>query len=169
MRIININGPVNAGKSTVSKLLKDKLSAALFIEVDDLLSDEEQEFLGLSLQAGWKERTRRLAEIIEKEKTKGTYENIIFAYPITADLYREWKSFEDSKTVFVNITLAPKLEICLQNRGQRELDEWEINRIKEMYREGCQNPSFSDLIIDNGTGTPKETVEIIMNYLQETL
>ena len=40
MQIININGPINAGKSTISKLLTQKLSNAIFIEVDDLLSDQ---------------------------------------------------------------------------------------------------------------------------------
>ena len=42
MRIININGPINSGKTTVSKLLQEKLPDCLFVEVDELLSDEEQ-------------------------------------------------------------------------------------------------------------------------------
>ena len=50
MKIININGPINSGKTTVSKLLAEQMSDALFIEVDDLLSDEEQETLGLSME-----------------------------------------------------------------------------------------------------------------------
>ena len=64
MKIININGPINSGKSTVSKLLAEQIPNALFIEVDDLLSDEEQETLGLSMEKGWAERTNRLAKII---------------------------------------------------------------------------------------------------------
>ena len=43
MLILNINGPINAGKSTVSKILLNLLPSATLIEVDDLLSDEEQE------------------------------------------------------------------------------------------------------------------------------
>jgi uridine kinase len=52
MLILNINGPINSGKSTVSKILLNLLPNATFIEVDDLLSDEEQEKMGLSLQEG---------------------------------------------------------------------------------------------------------------------
>ena len=43
MLIVNINGPINAGKSTICRLLAKDLPDCLFIEADDLLSDEEQE------------------------------------------------------------------------------------------------------------------------------
>ncbi|GHS99835.1 hypothetical protein FACS189421_11010 [Bacteroidia bacterium] len=41
MKIINIGGAINAGKSTVSKLLVQHLPGAVFIEVDDLLTMDE--------------------------------------------------------------------------------------------------------------------------------
>lgn len=167
MQIININGPINSGKSTVSKLLVNSLLQSLFIEVDDLLSEDEQDRLGLSMQAGWGERTNRLAKIIKQEKGNGDYQTIVFAYPISQNLYQEWKSWEDKDTSFVNITLAPKLEVCLQNRGDRELDDWEIERIKQMYKEGYQHPPFSDLIIDNSKQSPQETVQAIVSFLQK--
>lgn len=165
MRIININGPINSGKSTISKLLVKTLPQALFIEVDELLSDEEQEMLGLSRQEGWQERTNRLNTKILQEKAKQQYQNIIFAYPITNKTYAEWKQWEDENTKFINITLAPKLEVCLQNRGKRELEESEKNRIKEMYKEGYHNPAFADLIIDNSTQTPEQTLQQILDFL----
>ena len=49
MLILNINGPMNSGKSTVSKILVNMLPNATFIEVDELMSDEEQKKLGLSM------------------------------------------------------------------------------------------------------------------------
>ena len=119
------------------------------------------------MEKGWAERTNRLAKIIKQEKENGSYRNIVFAYPISHNLYQEWKFLEDKDTSFVNITLAPKLEVCLQNRGARELDDWEITRIKQMYQEGYQNPPFSDLIIDNGSQTPQETVQAIVSFLQK--
>ena len=73
MKIININGPINSGKSTVSKLLAEQIPNALFIEVDDLLSDEEQETLGLSMDKGWAERTNRLSKMIVKYKKTKQY------------------------------------------------------------------------------------------------
>ncbi|NCB50065.1 MAG: hypothetical protein EOM53_05265 [Alphaproteobacteria bacterium] len=37
MLIVNINGPINSGKTTVSKILEKKMQNAVFIEGDDLL------------------------------------------------------------------------------------------------------------------------------------
>ena len=59
MRIININGPINAGKTTISKLLSACLLQSLFIEVDDLLSDEEQADLGLSMHKAFPSSDRQ--------------------------------------------------------------------------------------------------------------
>ena len=68
MLILNINGPMNAGKSTVSKILVNMLPNATFIEVDELMSDEEQKKLGLSMQQGWRERHKRLNQKLQALK-----------------------------------------------------------------------------------------------------
>ena len=167
MKIVNINGPINSGKSTVSKLVAAKLPKSLFVEVDDLLSDEEQERLGLTMEKSWVERTNRLAKIVNEHKKSRKYEMIIFAYPIAQNLYDEWVIWSDEKDEFINITLAPKLEVCLKNRGNRELEDWEVARIKQMYEEGYHNRDFADLIIDNSNQTPKETVETILDFLMK--
>lgn len=167
MQIININGPINSGKSTISKLLEKELPNALFIEVDDLLSDEEQEKLGLKMEQGWQERTNRLAKIVNTEKQNKAYDNIVFAYPISENLYNEWKLWQDENTKFINITLAPKLEVCLTNRGTRELEEAEKHRIVQMYAEGYHNRAYSDLIIDNSVQTPSETLDTILKFLRK--
>ena len=168
IRIININGPINSGKSTVSKLLKEKLSQCLFIEVDELLTDSEQEKLKLSREDGWSERLNRLNKIITQEKTIKRYKNIIFAYPITDKSHKHWKSWEDKNTKFINITLGPELDICIQNRGTRSLTKQEKERIRQMYQEGYNCPQFADLIIDNSTQTPEETVITILDFLNKS-
>ncbi len=165
MRIININGPINSGKTTISKLLKEKLPFCLFIEVDELLSDDEQKKLQLTREEGWAERLKRLNQIILEEKKLQRYENIVFAYPMTKKSYRQWKLWEDENTKFINITLAPQLDICLQNRGERKLTESEKQRIKQMYEEGYNRPEFSDLIIDNSFQRPIETLKNILYFL----
>lgn len=167
MRIININGPINSGKTTVSKLLHEKLSDCLFIEVDELLSDEEQKKLNLNREDGWAERLKRLKSIVVEEKKLQRYENIIFAYPMSIKTYHQWKLWEDENTKFINITLAPKLDICLQSRGERKLSAQEKERIKQMYKEGYNRPEFSDLVIDNSTQTPTETLENILYFLMK--
>ena len=165
MKIININGPINSGKTTISKLLQEKLPQSLFIEVDDLLSDDEQVKLKLTREQGWAERLKRLDAIIVQEKNLQRYENIIFAYPMTDKTYHQWKLWEDENTKFINITLAPNIDICLQNRGTRKLTEGEKQRIKQMYSEGYNRPEFSDLIIDNSSQRPIETLKNILYFL----
>ena len=169
MLILNINGPMNSGKSTVSKILLNMLPNATFIEVDDLMSDEEQEKLGLSLQQGWQERHKRLNQKLQTLKKSSEYETVIFAYPIADNTYQDWKALEDTQTKFLNITLAPSLEECLKNRGTRELDDWDRNRIREMYGEGYQNRPYSDFIINNDNQTPEETAEIIRGFVEHAL
>lgn len=80
MLILNINGPINSGKSTVSKILVQQLKSACFIEVDDLLSDGERHLLGLNREEGWRERIRRLQEIVRTEKRKNNMK-ILFCLP----------------------------------------------------------------------------------------
>ncbi len=169
MLILNINGPMNSGKSTVSKILVNMLPNATFIEVDELMSDEEQEKLGLSLQQGWRERHKRLNQKLRALKKSHEYETVIFAYPIADNTYQDWKMLEDNHTKFLNITLAPSLEECLKNRGTRELTDWERNRIREMYEEGYQNRPYADFIINNDHQTPKETAEIIKGFIEHAL
>lgn len=169
MLIININGPMNSGKSTVSKILVTMLANATFIEVDELMSDQEQKQLGLSIQQGWRERHKRLNQKLKDLKKTREYEIILFAYPIADNTYQDWKKMEDSQTHFLNITLAPSLEECLKNRGTRELNDWERNRIHQMYQEGYQNRPYSDFIINNDNLTPKETAKIIKGFVEHTL
>ena len=165
MRIININGPINSGKTTISKLLQEKLPQSLFIEVDDLLSDDEQVKLKLTREQGWAERLKRLDAIIVQEKNLQRYENIIFAYPMTDKTYHQWKLWENENTKFINITLAPNIDICLQNRGTRKLTEGEKARIRQMYQEGYHCSKFADLIINNSLQTLQETLQKILNFL----
>ncbi|MDY6407432.1 MAG: shikimate kinase [Pseudomonadota bacterium] len=169
MLILNINGPINSGKTTVSKILVNLLPNATFIEVDELMNDEEEKRLGLSIQDGWAKRQKRLNEKLLELKASREFETVIFAYPISEKSYKTWSSLADKNTRFINITLAPSLEECLKNRGTRELDDWERNRIKEMYEEGYQNRPYSDFVINNDNQTPKETAEIIKDFIEHAL
>ena len=169
MLVININGPINAGKSTVCKMLAKRLPNCLFVEVDELLSDEEQDALNLDFMGGIKERLHRLDQLIETEKKRQIYQVILFAYPMEENNYRLWKKFEDDQTQFINITLSPSLPACLTNRGNRELTAWEQGRIQQMYQENYHCPQGSDLIIDNTNQTPDQTVEEIIKFLKKSL
>ncbi len=168
MLILNVNGPINSGKTTVSKLLVQKIPNAVFIEVDDLMSDEEEVSLGLERRAGFEERRKRLDHQLTEYKKSKTHDVVIFAYPMTEKDFKRWQAFADDQTQFLNITLAPDLETCLRNRGMRSLTEWEKNRIRQMYEEGYHNREGADLIINNTTQTPEETAEVILAFVTQT-
>jgi deoxyadenosine/deoxycytidine kinase len=160
MKIINIGGAINSGKSTISKLLVKRIKDSFFIEVDDLISDEEcKQFSNFSQQINAK--LEILYSKIEIYKNKYSY--IIFAYPMTDEMFFRIKNII-SHGEFVIITLNPSLEKCLINRG-RELNDWERNRIKEMYKQGFNSFSKSNFIINNENETPIESTNRILKLI----
>lgn len=164
MKIVNINGPINSGKSTISKILVKLLPSAVFIEVDELLPDDEQSALGLDFKAGIAERLKRLDAEVKKHIASKQYDYIIFAYPMNARNYSLWKNMVENNSL-VCITLSPSLEKCLQNRGTRDPTAFEVNRIKEMYRQEYHCPSKADLIVYNDNQTPEQTAQEIFDFL----
>ncbi|HZJ41472.1 MAG TPA: hypothetical protein VFD51_00405 [Patescibacteria group bacterium] len=133
--IIFINGSINSGKSTVAKLLADKLSNTALLEVDCLRSFIEW----MPLEQAIPINLENTVAIIKVLIGKGL--NVIVPYPLSKDnyvyLFDNLKEASDKISVF---TLSPKLEIALTNRGSRELSDWEKNRIRHHYTIGIQNP-----------------------------
>ncbi|MBO4519949.1 MAG: hypothetical protein J5787_01960 [Alphaproteobacteria bacterium] len=166
MLILNINGPINAGKTTVSRILEKLLPDSLFIEVDNLLSEDEAKQLGLSMDEAFCESVDRLERLILKEKEEKRHSVVFFAYPIGREYYDRWKGYEDEHTRFFNVTLSPSEEECLR-RGGDDMSVWEHDRILQMYEEGCHNPGFSDLIIHNDNQTPEETARVVLDFLEK--
>ena len=165
MILLNINGPINAGKTTVSNLLAERLPDSVFIEVDSLLSEEEAKRLGLSMSDAWQESVNRLERLILQEKKSQKHRIVFFAYPIGREYYDRWKSYEDENTRFINITLSPSKEECLK-RGGEDMSEWEHDRILQMFEEGCHAPEFSDLIVHNDNQTPEQTAQVVLDFLK---
>lgn len=166
MLLVNISGAINAGKSTVSRLLAQKIPKSIFVEIDDLLPDAEQEALNLDFMGGIMERLRRFDDTLILLKTAHQYDVILFAYPINTENFKRWSKFIDKKTKLISITLSPSLETCLKNRGTRELNEQEILRIKEMYAENYHQSDLSDFIVCTDNQTPKETAAIIKRFIE---
>jgi hypothetical protein len=91
--------------------------------------------------------------------------NVVIPYPLSRENYDYIVGAlsEINSKIYV-FTLAPKLEKALTNRGSRELDNQEKERIKYHYEIGIHNPSFGE-IIDNSEQTPEETVDRIIKLL----
>jgi guanylate kinase len=159
--IIFINGSINSGKTTVSKLLAEKLAKPAFVEIDNL-----GEFIEwMPIDEAVPINLENAVSVIKNLARRGF--NIVAPYPISQEDYnymmKNLEEFKDDINVF---TLSPKLEKALTNRGNRELHEWEKGRIEHHYSIGIHNPSFG-VIIDNTELSSQETVELILKEIRD--
>jgi hypothetical protein len=92
--------------------------------------------------------------------------NVVVAYPISADKYAMLQvALKNLPVATYFVTLSPALKVALSARGDRILNEWELERIKYHYKIGIHQPNFG-LVIDNSTQTADETGEAILKYIQ---
>lgn len=158
--IIFICGSINSGKSTVSKLLAEKISKPAIVEIDtlsDMLPGVKiDDKIQLNLENGM---------LLARNFAKHGY-NPIVPYPLSeknhvyviellSDLAGQAKFF----------VLNPDLKTVSANRGERELTDWEVSRIGHHYDIGINDPGFG-IVIDNSNQTPEETVEMILDHLE---
>lgn len=159
--IIFINGSINSGKSTISKLLQEKLGNTAVVEVDSLRAFIDW----MSLEEALPFNLKNAVSVIKNFVDQGL--NVIVPYPLSQDNYayfsKELFLFEQ-EVLF--ITLSPKIEVVLKNRGSRELDELEKERIQIHYKNGVSNPKFG-IIIDNSNQKPEETVGEILGKIKD--
>lgn len=153
--IIFINGSINSGKSTIAKLLSQKINKSALIEIDSL-----RDFIGwMPLKESIYINLENTVSIIKNFIAKNI--NVIVPYPISQDNYDYLiDNLKDIKDQIIVFTLNPDLEVVLKNRGGRELTDWEKERIKYHYSIKINNPSFGE-IIDNTNQKPEETAQII--------
>ncbi|HEY1645770.1 MAG TPA: shikimate kinase [Candidatus Saccharimonadales bacterium] len=155
--IVFINGSINSGKTTTGKALANKLSAE-FVDVDDL-NDRIPNF-DLS-----KDIPKSIALAIDEINNLTSNGNtVVVAYPIRKEDHDQIIEGLNGKEI-IFITLSPQLEISQSKRGNRELTEWEVNRIKYHYDTDISNPGFGE-IIDNSDLSVDETVERIIDIVK---
>ncbi len=160
--IIHINGAINSGKTTVGIELAKLIPNSKFIDADYLVPDDDSVALEVKIEL-------IINEIIKKAKelVKAGYVGI-FSYPLSDEQYQKISSnIEGDYLVF---SLNPPIDTCLSNRGERVLNEWELNRIRHHYLVGINAPKFSYRIIDNSNQKPIETAakifSIVKGYLK---
>jgi adenylate kinase family enzyme len=157
--IIFISGSINCGKSTVSKLLQEKLGNVALIEIDSL-----REFIEwMPLEQAIPLNLKNAVSIINNFVAEGL--DVIVSYPLSEKNYNYLRENLDVNNLkIITITLAPRLEIALQNRGSRELTDREKERIRYHYEIGINNPSFGE-VIDNSDQSPMETLSKILEII----
>ena len=157
--IVFINVSINSGKSTIAKMLSDKIGNCAVLEIDNLREFIEwmpiEKAIPINLEN---------AILLSKNFDKNNL-NVVVPYPLSEKNYDFIKKkLVDIKTKIYYFTLAPKLEEVLKDRGNRKLDDWERERIQYHYKIGINKPSFGK-IIDNTKQTPEETLKIILDNL----
>ena len=158
--IIFLNGSINAGKSTVAKLLKEALPNTALLEIDVL-----REMIDwLPIDQAVPINLENAVSVIRNFANRNL--NVIVLYPLSQNNYDYLSTaLKDIETKIFVFTLAPNLQKVLTNRGDRKLDDWERSRIKHHYDIGIHNPSFGE-VIDNSEQTPEETTHYILNKLK---
>ena len=158
--LIFLNGSINSGKSTVAKILVEKIPKTALLEIDSLRAMINWMPLSESIPLN----LENAVSLIKNFTKQGL--NVVIPYPLSQKNYDYFVSnLSDLNTKIFVFTLAPKLEIALTNRGTRALSEAEKDRIKYHYEIGIPNPSFGQ-IIDNSALTPDEVVSLILNAVR---
>lgn len=161
--IIFINGSINSGKSTVSKILAKKLGNTAILEIDELRNFIPWMSLEESIPINLENACLLIRNFVKNNI------NVVVSYPLSQKNYlfisERLKDLEDEVHFF---TLNPSLGVVLNNRGGRDLSDWEIDRIKYHYQTGINNPIFGK-IIDNSKEKPEETAEKIIGEIKKTM
>jgi cytidylate kinase len=156
--LVFISGSINSGKTSTSKALAKKLGAA-FVNVDDLNDAIPNFNLATDL-----DRSMDLAiQTINSHARQG--KDVVANYVVRQKDFDRFENEVETQPQIV-ITLAPRLEVAQSRRGDRELSEWEVSRIKHHYDSGIASPKFG-FIIDNSDLTLDETVDQIMNVVSD--
>lgn len=157
--IIFINGSINAGKSTVAKILAERIKNTAVVEVDRF-----HEFIPWMPIAESVLINLENAILVIRNFVKRGF-NVIVPYPLSKRNYEylmeELKDMKENISIF---TLNPDLDKVLTNRGERALTEAELERIKYHYSIGINNPAFGKNI-NNTNQTPSETAENIVELM----
>lgn len=158
--IIFLNGSINSGKTTVAKILTDKISNTALLEIDNL----RQMINWMPLEEAIPINLENSISLIKNFSNRRL--NVIVPYPLSQKNYNFiMDGLKDLDTKIYFFTLAPKLEKVLTNRGNRELNDSEKERIKYHYNIGIHKPTFGE-IIDNEEQTPEETAELILEKIK---
>ena len=154
--LVFISGSINSGKTTTANALANRLGA-ISINVDDLIDSIPNFNLATDL-----DKSMDLAiEAINKGLAQGR--DVVANYVVRQKDFDRFKNEINTKEQYV-VTLSPRLEIAQSKRGDRELSEWEVSRIKHHYDRGIASPKFGH-IIDNSDLTVDETVNSILHLL----
>ncbi|MEM7031089.1 MAG: hypothetical protein AAF629_16100 [Chloroflexota bacterium] len=153
--IILIEGPINAGKTTISRLLSETIPNTAHVKVDDL-----RHFVSwMSLEDAIPFALENAACVTTNFVRAGLH--VIIDYPLDQDDYDFlYTQFQQLNTPVYCFTLRPNLDVNLTNRGKRILTDRERRRIREQHqsRQGIPAVGYK---IDNSAQTVQNILDIL--------
>jgi cytidylate kinase len=156
--IIFISGSVNAGKSTTSKLVAEKIGAE-WVDVDEIAHAIPDFSLARDIPQALDNAIKHINNLTNQGK------NVVANYVLRQEDYEQLAAgLDDLDQHF--FTLAPRLEIARSDRG-RGMSEWEYDRIKYHYDTGIASPGFGK-IIDTSYMTVDEVANIIIQLIDQS-
>jgi GNAT superfamily N-acetyltransferase len=159
--IIYLDGPINAGKSTVGVLLARRMPHTVHIEVDHLRHFAWLLTLDQAIPYALSDATSLAASWIKRGF------HVVVSWPINrADHQRITAAIAETGAPLFTFTLLPRLDVALKDRGQRRLSEQERARIREMYAGMYAGDQAVGLLIDNSDQTAAETVQTILEHIK---
>jgi cytidylate kinase len=156
--VIFISGSINSGKTTVAKILKQKLPRTAHIEVDNLRAFIDW----MPLEDSIPINLDNTILIINSFSSRNI--SSIVSYPLSKAEFEYMTTRIKSREKIYFFTLNPSLKTALSNRNGRELTEWEKERIKYHYSIGINDPDFG-VVINNTMQSAEETVNEIISHL----
>lgn len=158
-RAILVSGPINAGKTTVSRLLARRISGAAHVEGDALRAFVDW----MPLEQAIAPTVANLADVSRNFLAAGLH--VVVDYLLRPeDHARVVEALSGLASSVHSFVLAPPLHVALRDRG-RPLDEWERARIRELYDQRVHEPGFG-VSIDTAELTPEQTVDEILAHLR---
>ncbi len=155
--LIVLNGSINAGKTTTSKMLCQLLPRTAHVEVDSL-----REFIAwMPLEESIPLNLESAVAVTRVFLNHGL--NVVFSYPLRAADHAWMLGQFDVPIHF--FTLRPPLKTSQQQRGARVLSDWEVSRIAYHYQTDGANPDLG-FVIDNSQMTPEQTARVILSHVQ---
>jgi adenylate kinase family enzyme len=159
--IIFLNGSINAGKSTVAKILAKSLENTALLEIDAFHEMIEWMPIDQAVPLNLENAVSVIYNFAKRDL------NVIVPYPLSQKNYEYMiDNLKGLDTKIYFFTLSPRLEKVLTNRGTRELTDQEKERINHHYKIGIPNPTFGE-IVENSDQTPQETADYILSKVHE--
>src|ERR1700724_3065460 len=124
-KVIWLNGAINSGKTATAKALQALIPRTAHVEVDSLNA-----FINwMPLQESIPIDLDNAVAVATVFFSYGL--NVVVTYPLSTACHER---VVDRATFPLRFfTLKPSLEICLRDRGQRPLSDWERQRISYHY------------------------------------